>query len=538
LTLGGAGAASGSAPGDSEIWPDLIADLLPRCTFPPAGSALACAVSGGPDSLALLALATAARCAVTAHHVDHGLRPESSGEAAVVAAAAARLGAGFVAERVVIGSGPNQEARARAARFAALPRDVATGHTMDDQAETILLNLLRGSGADGLAGMEPGPRHPLLGLRRGETHAVCAAMGWHPVVDESNDDPAYRRNRVRHELLPLCADVAGRDPVPLLARQARVLRDEVALLNVLADEAAPDPQDARAVAALPAPLARRAVRQWLQASAAEASPEGEAYPPSLGEVERVLDVAAGRAIGTELTGARRVRRRGGRLEVEGPPSDSVTAVTTPEAGSVVPPWALPAVGPVLVDHEALARRVGELGAQITTDYADHPPLLVAVLKGAMLFMSDLCRAIALPVDVDFMAVSSYGSATRTSGVVRIVKDLDSELEGRHVLVVEDIIDSGLTLNYLRRYLHARNPESVEVCALLVKEGEQRVELDLRYIGFTIPPEFVVGYGLDVAERYRNLRGVHRYLGTGGPGGPGGSGGPSGRDHEVDEGGQR
>jgi hypoxanthine phosphoribosyltransferase len=135
-----------------------------------------------------------------------------------------------------------------------------------------------------------------------------------------------------------------------------------------------------------------------------------------------------------------------------------------------------------------------------------------VLKGAMLFMSDLCRCIALPVDVDFMAVSSYGSATKTSGVVRIVKDLDSEIAGRHVVVVEDIIDSGLTLNYLRRYLTSRQPKSVEVCALLVKEGEQRVELDLRYVGFTIPPEFVVGYGLDVDQRYRNLRGVYLYKG--------------------------
>ncbi len=165
---------------------------------------------------------------------------------------------------------------------------------------------------------------------------------------------------------------------------------------------------------------------------------------------------------------------------------------------------------MLVDAGRLAARVAEIGAQITTDYAEEPPLLVAVLKGAMLFMSDLCRAIALPVDVDFMAVSSYGSATKTSGVVRIVKDLDAELADRHVLVVEDIIDSGLTLNYLRRYLHARQPKSLEICALLVKEGEQRVELDLRYVGFTIPPEFVVGYGLDVDERYRNLAGVHRY----------------------------
>jgi hypoxanthine phosphoribosyltransferase len=188
-------------------------------------------------------------------------------------------------------------------------------------------------------------------------------------------------------------------------------------------------------------------------------------------------------------------------------------VTPDEDGAGVPAWAEPDVGAVLVDPDRLAVRVAELGAEITADYADEPPLLVAVLKGAMLFMSDLCRAIALPVDVDFMAVSSYGSATKTSGVVRIVKDLDSELDGRHVLVVEDIIDSGLTLNYLRRYLTARQPKSVEICALLVKEGEQRVDLDLRYIGFTIPPEFVVGYGLDIAERYRNLRGVHHYKGN-------------------------
>jgi tRNA(Ile)-lysidine synthase len=508
LSLSGAAHRAASAP-----WPDLIAELLPRCAFPAAGSPLACAVSGGPDSLALLVLASAAGCDVTAHHVDHGLRPGSADESAVVAGAARRFGASFVGEAVVVEPGPNQEARARAARFGVLPSEVATGHTMDDQAETIVLNLLRGAAADGLAGMDPGPRHPLLGLRRQETHAVCAALGLQPVDDPSNQDPAHRRNRVRHELLPLCADVAGRDPVPLLARQAGVMRDEVALLNLLAAEAAPDPEDARALTGVPVPLARRAVRQWLQAAAAEVSPDGAAYPPSLAEVERVLDVAAGRAIGTELAGGRRVRRRAGRLAVDGPRSDSVTSVTAADVGSGVPSWAQPAVGPALVSHEALARRVAELGAQITADYADDPPLLVAVLKGAMIFMSDLSRAIALPVDVDFMAVSSYGSATRTSGVVRIVKDLDSELDGRHVLVVEDIIDSGLTLNYLRRYLHARSPKSVEVCALLVKEGEQRVELDLRYVGFTIPPEFVVGYGLDVAERYRNLRGVHRYLGT-------------------------
>jgi hypoxanthine phosphoribosyltransferase len=172
----------------------------------------------------------------------------------------------------------------------------------------------------------------------------------------------------------------------------------------------------------------------------------------------------------------------------------------------------PDVGPVVVSEENLQARIAELGVRITADYADHPPLLVGVLKGAFMFMSDLSRAIALPVEVDFMAVSSYGSATRTSGVVRIVKDLDVDLVDRHVLVVEDIVDSGLTLSYLQRYLLARQPASLEVCALLVKEGQQRTDLDLAYVGFTIPAEFVVGYGLDVAERLRNLRAIHAYAG--------------------------
>ncbi len=164
----------------------------------------------------------------------------------------------------------------------------------------------------------------------------------------------------------------------------------------------------------------------------------------------------------------------------------------------------PKLGPVLVNEDELENRVVELGRQITSDYAGRAPLLVGVLKGAFMFMSDLARAIRLPVEFDFMAVSSYGSSTKASGVVRIVKDLDLDLAGRHVLLVEDIVDSGLTLSYLRRNLMARGPATLEVCALLVKEGIQKDEPDFRYVGFAIPPTFVVGYGLDVAERYRNL----------------------------------
>ena len=173
----------------------------------------------------------------------------------------------------------------------------------------------------------------------------------------------------------------------------------------------------------------------------------------------------------------------------------------------------PNIGRVVVEEVDLQQRIRELGKDIASDYAANPPLLVGILKGAFMFMADLARAIDLPVEFDFMAVSSYGSATRTSGVVRIMKDLDLDLTDRHVLIVEDIVDSGLTLAYLRKNLRARNPRSLEVCALLVKEGLQKTDPDLKYTGFRIPPDFVIGYGLDVDERYRNLPEILEYRGV-------------------------
>ena len=164
----------------------------------------------------------------------------------------------------------------------------------------------------------------------------------------------------------------------------------------------------------------------------------------------------------------------------------------------------PNIGRIVVEEEDLQRRIRELGKDLTSDYAGNPPLLVGILKGACMFMADLSRAIDLPVEFDFMAVSSYGSATRTSGVVRIMKDLDIDLTERHVLIVEDIVDSGLTLQYLMRNLGARNPASLEVCALLTKPSRRKVELPIRFTGFEIPDRFAIGYGLDHAERYRNL----------------------------------
>src|SRR5215213_9311638 len=161
-------------------------------------------------------------------------------------------------------------------------------------------------------------------------------------------------------------------------------------------------------------------------------------------------------------------------------------------------------GPVLVSSDDIQQKVRELGERITGDYREDKLLLVGILRGAVVFLSDLMRHLELPCEIDFMEVSSYGAGTQSSGVVRILKDLEEDITGRHVLVVEDIIDTGLTLSYLLRSLQAREPASLEVCALLTKPSRRRVELDVKYLGFEIPNRFVIGYGLDFAERYRNL----------------------------------
>ena len=162
------------------------------------------------------------------------------------------------------------------------------------------------------------------------------------------------------------------------------------------------------------------------------------------------------------------------------------------------------IGETLVDEGPLAERVRELGEEISADYADRDLVLVGVLKGAVFFLADLMRSLDVPCEVDFMAVASYGSSTDSSGVVRILKDLDTSIEGRNVLIVEDIVDSGLTLSYLLRTMRARNPASLEVCALLTKPERRKVDLPIRYTGFEIPNRFVIGYGLDYREKYRNL----------------------------------
>jgi tRNA(Ile)-lysidine synthase len=294
-----------ATPGRLDVPEDVTAPVVVGC-------------SGGADSLALLVLAVDAALDPIAVHVDHGVRDGSAAEAEVVADAAARLGARFDARRVNVGRGPNLEARARAARYDVLERAradhgasaVLVGHTADDQAETVVLNLLRGSGSSGLAGM-PSRRgqvvRPLLGTRRADLRAVCARRGLVPVADPSNDDLSFRRNRIRHEVLPLLERVAGRDLTPVLVRQAEMLRTESDFLDGVARTAWPGEAGARArdLAALPRALARRAVRCWL----------GQPRP-SLEEVEEVLAVASGQRRAVDLAGGRRVRRSRGVMFAE------------------------------------------------------------------------------------------------------------------------------------------------------------------------------------------------------------------------------
>ena len=294
------------------------------------------AVSGGPDSMALMILARAAGLEGTAVHVDHGLRPGSEAEGQVVEDAARRLGFSFSGTKVVVGDGPDLEARARRARYGALPAGVLTGHTMDDQAETVLLNLMRGAGLDGLSGMRvsgegsgrssgPAVRRPLLALRRAETVEVCRRAGILPIADPSNADSRFRRNRVRSELLPLLQDIAERDVVPVLARQAGVMADDADLLEQLA--APLDPTDVAALRAAPDALARRALRAWLR------SGQGH-HPPSSAEIDRVLEVVEGRRRATELAGGRRLFRRAGRLGLRPAEDPAGTGDETYGKGSV------------------------------------------------------------------------------------------------------------------------------------------------------------------------------------------------------------
>lgn len=254
-----------------------------------------------------MALAVAAGCDVTAVHVDHGQRSGSAEEAGLVARYAAEVGANFEPHTVEIEPGSNLEARMRSARYAVLGQDAATGHTADDQAETLLINLVRGTGLVGLGAMTPGHRRPILSLRREDTEAICATLGWVPVMDESNDDPAFLRNRMRHEVIPLLNEVAGRDVTPLLERSSDHAR---AAASVLKEQARTvDPTDAKQLAAAQPPVAAIALQDWIRAET------GDEHRIDAASVERVLAVARGDAKAAEVNGGWRVHRSKQRLRL-------------------------------------------------------------------------------------------------------------------------------------------------------------------------------------------------------------------------------
>jgi tRNA(Ile)-lysidine synthase len=269
-------------------------------------------VSGGADSLAMVALALEAGHCVEAWHVDHALRDSSAVEAEWVASLLAPLGVPVRVVRVEIGRGPNLEERARTARYGVLPDGILVAHTADDVAETVIVNLLRGAGVDGLAvmqrGVGPAGRRiirPLLALRRRETEEVCRRLGWEPLRDPMNGDPRFVRARIRAEVVPLLDDVAGRDVVPLLARLATVAADDRGILDALSEGI--DPTDCAALRAVDPALARRVVRRWITAL--------DGRPPSHADLDRVMAVVRGDARACEITGGVRVSRSAGRLRI-------------------------------------------------------------------------------------------------------------------------------------------------------------------------------------------------------------------------------
>ncbi len=481
-------------------------------------------LSGGRDSTCLIDVAVAilGPGLVSALHVNYGLREQSREDERHCAELCRALGVHLTVlsdagEPPGRGGIPgNLQAWAREVRYSAAERLArecgglyATGHTASDQVETILYRLAASPGRRALLGMVPAEGlmvRPLLGLTREQTGAYC-------------DERGLELARGRKQRGPLVRPLAGAPPArPRPARdppRSRVQRASHRDAAARGDRAARRDRagGARRRELDLARSASRSCRERSRGSLVIALAEqatGTYVPQAGGRVAELI--ALGRRGGPSGAAC---RVRGGRRDRGGNPADGqAPAARAPDAaarGLDSPAWAYqralpssPAWARCSSPPRPCRQRVAELGEQISRDYEGRPLLLVGVLKGAVFFLSDLMRFIDIPVEVDFMAVASYGSATDSSGVVRILKDLDAAIEDRDVLIVEDIVDSGLTLQYLLRNLGSRNPRTLEVCALLTKPERRKVDLPTRYIGFEIPDKFVVGYGLDYAERHRNL----------------------------------
>ena len=446
--------------------------------------------------------------------VDHGLQDGSTERAAAVVEQMAALGADeTMSVRVRVDApGVGPEAAAREARYAALGQAAASldthvvllGHTLDDQAETVLMGLTRGSGGRSLSGMRRAYddyRRPLLDVTRAQTEAACRAEGITWWDDPHNDDPRFLRSRVRRTVMPLLEQELGPGVATTLARTADQLRADMEALDDLAE----------------ALLAQTRTGTSLEVVARRT----HAVRPAAGA--GLPGAAPGRA--RRRGPGRRAVRRPRRGAVQRPARDGPRRGPAPRPSHGVPLRGLPAIPAyrcgrlshmdshhiendlvdILFTEEEIQAKLVEMAKQIQADYEGKDLLMVGVLRGAVMVMADLARSLDRQLEMDWMAVSSYGSGTKSSGVVRILKDLDTDITGRHVLVVDEIIDTGLTLSWLISNLSSRNAASVEIATLLRKPEALAMPVEPKYVGWDIPNEFVVGYGLDYNEKYRNLR---------------------------------
>lgn len=509
-----------------------LASFLDRAGLS-AGDAVVCGVSGGGDSLALAAACVHAGLQVTTVTVDHRLQEGSARVAETAAAQCRALGARAQTVTVTVGGtgeGPARTARYRALGEVAAGRPVLVAHTADDDAEGLLLGLSRGSGTGSLAGLREISRahpvvdagasllgRPLLTATRADTRGSCAELGLAVWDDPHNTRPDILRSRVRHELRPVLRDVLGEKADAALARSARLLREDADLLDTLAAQAfaatgaapgTPVPVDA--LAGQPGPLRRRMLRVWLAGVAGALTSEHLHRIETLvtawhgqGPVAVPRTAAPVTTLGLSQqrdTHRLVVRRRRGVLETALLRRDNRMQVDMPAH-----PFG-DDISEVLIDEATLQARVRELADEVSERYrdAENDLVLVCVLKGAAVFMSDFSRALSVPAQLEFMVVSSYGSGSESSGTVTIVKDLTTDIAGRDVIIVEDIIDSGRTLSWLVKDLKSRGPKNLEVVALLRKPDRVVVDVECEALGFEVPDQFIVGYGLDYAERYRTL----------------------------------
>ena len=484
------------------------------------GEKIVAAVSGGADSIALVDLLHRARqrfkLELAIAHYEHGLRgADSLADAEFVKCFAQERSIDCIIEHGDVQSYAREhrqsiETSARILRYDFLERvrsrlgydAIALAHHADDQAETILMRLLRGTGATGLSAMSARSERlirPLLNFRKVELEEYCRQRNLQPRLDFTNFDPIATRNKIRLELMPLLATFnpsivetlcrlgsTAADDACFIEEQARKIYPSAIKQSTMLDRPCKMKLSQTVVKAQPVALQRALIRMFLN--------------DVLGSLEGIEFI--------HVEGVRRVINDGLK-GVELPRHIRVNLnrkFITIEKGLVKMKSKEDYIERVLFTEEEISARVAELGKQISEDYKDidSPLLTVGILNGAAVFFTDLVRKISIPVQFDFMNVSSYDAGSHTSGKVNILKNLETDVRDRHILLIEDIIDSGTTMQYLLGYFRGKKAASVKLCTLLNKPSRRKVEVAIDYCGFEIPDEFIVGYGLDFAQHYRNL----------------------------------